>query len=558
MALKEIGSGAFATVYWDTATNTVHRIAEVPLTHVSPLAYMADCCASAALLGSLDEVTRELMAAPHSVAMGTRMVSSPDTKCILERVRIDTMRTAARGDTMLVRRPLVEVLTTEQLHAFARALLEQVAAIHARGLAHRDISRKNVLIAEDGSPMLADFESLGPAIPCVTAPMGEHATEYCSCGTRPPELFQTHEFGGWVNVVTDWRYVDSFSVGAVLFMILFGVGQRPPVADRFQYNDYDSYARQGAVMLRYYAWDEHGVPTRVASDIGGRSDVLAAVLSGLLNKDPRERLSTAAALDMLPAPPPTVDLTPIVRNMGASIRAAPKDTELVMRTLASRHCAITARLPSKHIEMRDIPDLSVCAKVDRAAQRPRMDDAVWWPAAYARILRRMLCIYKVLFPEDGTGKLLPGIRLLAVADLLDSVEVSSEGALEAVYAIAGRLLMEHLVAVGTDPFAPMPSDGEIAEACEFDYADVREAVEKRAKWYERFITKPQRVRNALFVRLKMLTSGHADPANFGGVRAMQDAMIAAACVFVDTRGAGIAEDTPVGELMRVSVEWMWD
>ena len=50
-----------------------------------------------------------------------------------------------------------------ELLALGAALADALAAVHARGVVHRDVKAANVLLTEDGAPLLSDFGLAAPA-----------------------------------------------------------------------------------------------------------------------------------------------------------------------------------------------------------------------------------------------------------------------------------------------------------------------------------------------------------------------------------------------------------
>ena len=130
------------------------------------------------------------------------------------------------------RRPYKEV---ELLQLFGQ-VVDAVAAMHAAGLAHRDIKLENVMMdgskASPGSrksrptPVLMDFGSAGK----VTYPiksrsdvlrLTELAAQHCTMPYRAPELFDGGVRHGIDEPPVDGR-VDVWSLGCLLFGMMYG------------------------------------------------------------------------------------------------------------------------------------------------------------------------------------------------------------------------------------------------------------------------------------------------------------------------------------------------
>ncbi len=114
----------------------------------------------------------------------------------------------SKGLCLLNRRPFVDCLLSQ----FAQ-VADALAYLHSQGICHLDLKPSNVLLANDGRPMLLDFNLSSKASQNLRR-IG---------GTLPymaPEQVQAmiDEDGGAV----DWR-ADVFSVGVMLFEILTGV-----------------------------------------------------------------------------------------------------------------------------------------------------------------------------------------------------------------------------------------------------------------------------------------------------------------------------------------------
>jgi serine/threonine kinase 16 len=101
--------------------------------------------------------------------------------------------------------------------AIARAL----AYVHAQGFTHRDVKVHNILLADDGTPLLTDFGSIAPLV--VEVPnrqralvVEEEAASKTSAPYRSPELTQVS-----YPCTLDDR-VDVWGLGCSLYCLAFG------------------------------------------------------------------------------------------------------------------------------------------------------------------------------------------------------------------------------------------------------------------------------------------------------------------------------------------------
>ena len=127
------------------------------------------------------------------------------------------------------RRPYKDV---ELLQLFGQ-VVDAVAAMHAAGLAHRDIKLENVMM--DGStgnrrsrptPVLMDFGSAGKVLYPIKSRsdvlrLAETAAQHCTMPYRAPELYDGGVRHGIDEPPVDGR-VDVWSLGCLLFGMMYG------------------------------------------------------------------------------------------------------------------------------------------------------------------------------------------------------------------------------------------------------------------------------------------------------------------------------------------------
>lgn len=106
------------------------------------------------------------------------------------------------------------VLTDHELEAIVRPLCEGLGQLHAAGLIHRDFKPDNVLIRQDGSPVLLDFGAV--------IPFGAASDVVFTPGYAPPEQLASRfgEQGAWT---------DIYALGATLYEVI--EGKPPPEAE---------------------------------------------------------------------------------------------------------------------------------------------------------------------------------------------------------------------------------------------------------------------------------------------------------------------------------------
>jgi serine/threonine protein kinase len=156
-------------------------------------------------------------------------------------------------------------------------ICDALVYLHGIPVVHRDIKPTNVLCerAEDGSVkvVLADFG--------LAAQVTDMQRMSRRCGTGgfiAPEMYMESWTTEWSKeTVTNITKIDVFSLGMLIYSTAFG-------DNPFYSTTLDSTYRRNARCLLSF------------SQMGGRSDALQSLLSGLCAKNPRERLSSSEAL----------------------------------------------------------------------------------------------------------------------------------------------------------------------------------------------------------------------------------------------------------------------
>lgn len=157
-------------------------------------------------------------------------------------------------------------LTPDRVAALGMDIAEGLAAIHRRGLVHRDVKPNNVVVDARGKAKLIDFG-------LVTRSGDEHSNEIG--GTF---LYSAPEQTGLLKRPIDGR-ADLYALGVVLYECV--AGQTP-----FRSSDPGELMRQHAVME----------PPRLEEVSPEAHPILAQIIHRLLAKDPDDRYQTAEGL----------------------------------------------------------------------------------------------------------------------------------------------------------------------------------------------------------------------------------------------------------------------
>lgn len=114
--------------------------------------------------------------------------------------------------------------TQAELDRLLEPLLSALETVHRRNLLHRDLSPDNILVRDDGSPVLIDFGAAREAIrdrPNVMSAIVKH-------GYSPPEQYSTQP-----GIQGPWT--DIYGLAATLYLLI--TGKKPPEAMNRMMND---------------------------------------------------------------------------------------------------------------------------------------------------------------------------------------------------------------------------------------------------------------------------------------------------------------------------------
>ncbi|MEU3016729.1 MULTISPECIES: protein kinase [unclassified Nocardiopsis] len=260
--LEELGSGAMGTVWraHDTGLDREVAVKEVHLPHDMPPRERERARA---------RMVREAQAAarvshPSVVTVHDVLEEGGVPYIVMELLDGESLRERLRRGG-----PLRE----DEVKRIARPLLGALWAAHRAGVVHRDVKPANIMLSGGGSrPVLTDFgianlpDHGGTALTGTGAILGTAA--YAA-----PERLEDEENGA---------VSDLWSLGATLFAALSG----------------ESPFKRDSLTATLTA-----VLTQPVPPVPARGPV-AAVVSGLLVRDPRRRLLPEPALALLDAPPP--------------------------------------------------------------------------------------------------------------------------------------------------------------------------------------------------------------------------------------------------------------
>ncbi|MET7419873.1 serine/threonine-protein kinase [Dactylosporangium sp. NPDC005555] len=161
-------------------------------------------------------------------------------------------------------------LDVERAAKVGLALLDGLAAAHAAGVLHRDVTPRNVLLTQDGQTLLGDF---GVAV--------FEEESFRADATREDVLLASPAYVAPERVMAgeSSTSTDLWSLGATLYLAVEG---RPP------------YERATPI-------DQLTALMQEPPDAMRRAGLLEPVIEGLLRRDPGDRLTVAGARPLLEA-----------------------------------------------------------------------------------------------------------------------------------------------------------------------------------------------------------------------------------------------------------------
>ncbi|XP_075385911.1 serine/threonine-protein kinase 16 isoform X1 [Tenrec ecaudatus] len=179
-------------------------------------------------------------------------------------------------------------LTEEQILPLLLGICRGLEAIHAKGYAHRDLKPTNILLGDEGQPILMDLGSMNQASIQVKGSrqalaLQDWAAQRCTISYRAPELFSVQS-----HCLIDER-TDVWSLGCVLYAMMFGEGPYDMV---FQKGDSVALAVQNQLSI---------------PPSSRHSAALRQLLACMMTVDPQQRPRVPALLSQVealqPVPP---------------------------------------------------------------------------------------------------------------------------------------------------------------------------------------------------------------------------------------------------------------
>jgi predicted Ser/Thr protein kinase len=165
-----------------------------------------------------------------------------------------------------------------EILATARSLLEALAHVHARGIAHGDLKPSNLLLRRPGAVVIADF-GIAQLIGGATGEVGAEPTGDAPGGT--PLYLAPEQFAG----APASPATDLFAAGAIIWEMMMG---RP--------------LRDQSALLAGSLHDAAPVAPQAIERLGETGAVLAALAAALTRRLAAERVASASdALARLPS-----------------------------------------------------------------------------------------------------------------------------------------------------------------------------------------------------------------------------------------------------------------
>ena len=256
------------------------------------------------------------------------------------------------------RRPLSE----RQVIAIVLPLLEGVGLVHRGGYLHRDIKPGNILMREDGSPVLLDFGSAR------LATANTERTAIVSPGFAPLE--QYHSLGN------QGPWTDLYAIGAVLYWMV--TGDKPMDAPARMPRDMMKPAiqagdrsRYGAGLLNAIDWAlapaEEARPQSVAELARALQDSMPAHSGDLSTIFPDATRQPGPAAAPATAPLDGDTLKRIVSDLADSIGPL---ASLIVKSAEKRATTITQLVETVAGEISDAKARAAFVKKFSSADRP--------------------------------------------------------------------------------------------------------------------------------------------------------------------------------------------
>lgn len=113
---------------------------------------------------------------------------------------------------------MVEPMTMQATHAYARQLFAALAFCHNRHIMHRDVKPENIMLARTGRLKLADFGLAREIFSCHNqTDSGNYTPQMVTLWYRAPEVLLGHPYGPNVDIWSAGCVIAEMLAGAPLF-----------------------------------------------------------------------------------------------------------------------------------------------------------------------------------------------------------------------------------------------------------------------------------------------------------------------------------------------------
>lgn len=188
-------------------------------------------------------------------------------------------------------------------------IMDALAAVHAKGIVHRDVTPDNIYITRDGDVKLLDFGAARYSL----GDKSRSLDVILKHGFAPKEQYTRHGKQG--------PFTDIYSLGATFYFAL--TGRRPPDAiDRIEQDDIIPPSTLGASLTEY---QEEAIMQAMAVQPNDRFQSMAVFKQVLLNEEPAvaAQAQTSAPVKQIVFAAPTTPVAPPVAPVAPTALGVP-------------------------------------------------------------------------------------------------------------------------------------------------------------------------------------------------------------------------------------------